>query len=288
MGFWSFVQDRAPVLTGDAWQHFSLVVQSLILATVVGLGLAILVYRSPAASAAANAFSAIGLTIPSYALLGVMVGIIALGVAPSVIGLVFYGSLPILRNAIVGLNGVDKTLVESARGMGMSPTAVLFKLEIPLAWPIVMTGIRISGQMLMGIAAIAAYVLGPGLGGFIFSGISRMGGANATNSIVAGTILILILAVILDLAAFCRRPTDHLEGNPCLRPPATPRPWPAPATEPVRGAPVDGRPADPARRGDEALRRAGPGGRRQRHARDPRRRDRHAGRARRDAARRRR
>ena len=115
------------------------------------------------------------------------------------IGLVFYGSLPILRNAIVGLNGVDKTSVESARGMGMSPTAVLFKLEIPLAWPIVMTGIRVSGQMLMGIAAIAAYVLGPGLGGFIFSGISRMGGANATNSIVAGTIVILILAVILDL-----------------------------------------------------------------------------------------
>ena len=199
MGFWSFVQDRTPVLTGDAWQHFSLVVQSLVIATVIGLGLAVLVYRSPAASAAANAFSAIGLTIPSYALLGVMVGIIALGVAPSVIGLVFYGSLPILRNAIVGLNGVDKTLVEAARGMGMSPTAVLFKLEIPLAWPIVMTGIRVSGQMLMGIAAIAAYVLGPGLGGFIFSGISRMGGANATNSIVAGTIGILILAVILDL-----------------------------------------------------------------------------------------
>jgi osmoprotectant transport system permease protein len=199
MGFWDFVQDRAPVLTGDAWQHFSLVVQSLVLATVIGLALAVLVYRSPTASAAANAFSAVGLTIPAYALLGVMVGIIALGVAPSVIGLVFYGMLPILRNAIVGLNGVDKSLVESARGMGMSPTATLLKLEIPLAWPVVMTGIRISGQMLMGIAAISAFVLGPGLGGFIFSGISRMGGANATNSIVAGTIGILILAVILDL-----------------------------------------------------------------------------------------
>ncbi len=199
MGFWSFVQDRAPVLAGDAWQHFSLVVQSLALATVLGLGLAVLVYRSPVASAAANAFSAVGLTLPSYALLGVMVGIISLGVLPSVLGLVFYGTLPILRNAIVGLNGVDKTLVESARGMGMSPTAVLMKLEIPLAWPIVMTGIRVSGQMLMGIAAIAAYVLGPGLGGFIFSGISRLGGANATNSIVAGTVGILILAVILDL-----------------------------------------------------------------------------------------
>jgi osmoprotectant transport system permease protein len=199
MSFWGFVQDRGPVLAGDAWQHFSLVVQSLVLSTVIGLGLAVLVYRRPAWSAAANAFSAVGLTLPSYALLGVMVGIISLGVTPSVIGLVFYGTLPILRNAIVGLNGVDKTLVESARGMGMSPAAVLLKLEIPLAWPIVMTGIRVSGQMLMGVAAIAAFVLGPGLGGFIFSGISRLGGANATNSIVAGTLGILVLAVILDL-----------------------------------------------------------------------------------------
>ncbi len=199
MSFWSFVQDRGPVLAGDAWQHFSLVVQSLVLSTVLGLAIAVLVYRSPTASAAANAFSAVGLTLPSYALLGVMVGIISLGVTPSVIALVFYGTLPILRNAIVGLNGVDKTLVESAKGMGMSPVSVLLELEIPLAWPIVMTGIRVSGQMLMGVAAIAAYVLGPGLGGFIFSGISRLGGANATNSIIAGTVGILILAVILDL-----------------------------------------------------------------------------------------
>jgi osmoprotectant transport system permease protein len=199
MGFWSFVQDRAPVLLSDSWQHFSLVVQSLAISTVIGLALAVLVYRSPAGSGVANAFSAIGLTIPSYALLGLMVGIISLGVVPSVIGLVFYGTLPILRNAIVGLNGVDQTLVESAKGMGMSPLSVLLKLEIPLAWPIVMTGIRVSGQMLMGVAAIAAFVLGPGLGGFIFSGISRFGGANATNSIVAGTVGILILAVILDL-----------------------------------------------------------------------------------------
>ncbi|MFY0406062.1 ABC transporter permease [Solicola sp. PLA-1-18] len=198
MGFFQFVQDRAPVLLGDAWQHFSLVVQSLVLATVLGLAIAVLVYRSPVGAGVANAFSAIGLTIPSYALLGVMVGLITLGVTPSVIALVFYGSLPILRNAIVGLRGVDQTLIESARGMGMNRVTTLFRLELPLAWPVIMTGIRVSGQMLMGIAAIAAYVLGPGLGGYIFSGISRLGGANATNSIIAGTVGILILAVILD------------------------------------------------------------------------------------------
>ena len=82
--------------------------------------------------------------------------------------------------------------------MGMGRLTTLVRLELPLAWPVIMTGVRVSAQMLMGIAAIAAFALGPGLGGYIFSGISRMGGANATNSIVAATIGILILAVILD------------------------------------------------------------------------------------------
>jgi osmoprotectant transport system permease protein len=80
----------------------------------------------------------------------------------------------------------------------MSRLSTLLRLEIPLAWPVIMTGVRVSAQMLMGIAAIAAYALGPGLGGYIFSGISRTGGANATNSIVAGTVGILILAIVLD------------------------------------------------------------------------------------------
>lgn len=199
-GFWKYVHDQFPLLSFDAYQHLSLVVQVLLLSTAVALVVAVLVYRSPTAFAAANTFSAVGLTIPSFALFGFMIALISNGVVLSVIALAFYGSLPILRNAIVGLAGVDQHLVESARGMGMSRLSTLIRLEIPLAWPVIMTGVRISGQMLMGIAAIAAYVLGPGLGGFIFSGISRTGGANAANSMVAGTVGILILAVILDIA----------------------------------------------------------------------------------------
>jgi osmoprotectant transport system permease protein len=198
MGFIEFVQDRWPVLSFLAYQHMSLVVQTLVLATVIALAIGVLIYRSPVGVAVGNSVTAVGLTIPSYALLGVLVGIVGLGVVPSVILLVFFGIFPILRNVVVGLNGVDKTLIESARGMGMSRFATLVRLELPLAWPVIMTGVRISAQMLMGIAAIAAYALGPGLGGYIFSGISRMGGANATNSIVAATVGILILAVILD------------------------------------------------------------------------------------------
>jgi osmoprotectant transport system permease protein len=198
MGFVEFVGDRWPVLSFLAYQHMSLVVQTLVLATLIALVIGVLIYRSPVGVAVGNSVTAVGLTIPSYALLGVLVGIVGLGVVPSVILLVFFGIFPILRNVVVGLNGVDKTLIESARGMGMSRITTLFRLELPMAWPVIMTGVRISAQMLMGIAAIAAYALGPGLGGYIFSGISRMGGANATNSIVAATVGILILAVILD------------------------------------------------------------------------------------------
>jgi osmoprotectant transport system permease protein len=198
MGFVEFVRDRWSVLSFLAYQHMSLVVQTLVLATVLALVVGALIYRSSWGVALGNTVTAVGLTIPSYALLGVLVGFIGIGVLPSVIMLVFFGFFPILRSVVVGLTGVDKTLVESARGMGMSRLTTLVRLELPLAWPVIMTGVRVSAQMLMGIAAIAAFALGPGLGGYIFSGISRTGGANATNSIVAGTVGILILAIILD------------------------------------------------------------------------------------------
>ncbi|MCP9274086.1 ABC transporter permease [Mycolicibacterium arenosum] len=198
MNFTEFVVDRWSVLSFLAYQHMSLVVQTLAVSTVLALLVGVLIYRSNWGSALGNTVAAVGLTIPSYALLGVLVGVVGLGVLPSVIMLAFFGVFPILRNVVVGLRGVDKTLVESARGMGMSRLTTLWRLELPLAWPVIMTGVRVSAQMLMGIAAIAAYALGPGLGGYIFSGISRMGGANATNSILAATIGILILAVVLD------------------------------------------------------------------------------------------
>lgn len=198
MGFIEFVRERWSVLSFLAYQHLSLVVQTLLLATVLAVTSGVLLYRSKWGRALGDAVTSVGLTIPSYALLGVLVGIFGVGVLPSVIMLVFFGFLPILRNVLVGLDGVDRTLVESARAMGMGRLTTLLRLELPLAWPVIMTGVRVSALMLMGIAAIAAFALGPGLGGYIFSGISRMGGANATNSVVVATVGILALAVILD------------------------------------------------------------------------------------------
>ncbi|RNE66762.1 ABC transporter permease [Cryobacterium tepidiphilum] len=183
----------------SSWQHFSVVVQCLILAAVIAVGLAVLVYRTGWLRGVADNVSAVGLTIPSFALIGILIVPFGFGVTPAVIVLTFFAALPILRNAVVGLTSIDPALVESARGIGMSRAGILLKVELPLAWPVILAGIRISAQMIMGVAAVAAYALGPGLGGFIFSGLSRLGGANSFNSVVTGVVAVVILAIILDL-----------------------------------------------------------------------------------------
>ncbi|GAB3542212.1 ABC transporter permease [Arthrobacter tecti] len=194
-----FVGDRFNQILFSSWQHMSLVVQCLILATVLSVAIAALVYRSGALTSLANSVSAVGLTIPSFALIGLLIAPFGFGVTPAVIVVTFFATLPILRNAVVGLTGIDKGVVESARGIGMSRVRTLVQVELPMAWPVILAGIRVSAQMVMGIAAITAYSLGPGLGGFIFSGLSRLGGANAVESVVTGVVAVIILALILDL-----------------------------------------------------------------------------------------
>jgi osmoprotectant transport system permease protein len=196
---WDFLRERADQIAFSAWQHLSLVVQCLVLATVIAVGIAALVYRSRPLSSLANSVSAIGLTLPAFALVGLLIAPLGFGVAPAGAVGTFIAVLPILRNAVVGLTGIDPAIVESARGIGMGRVRTLLRVELPLAWPVILGGIRVSAQMVMGIAAVAAYVLGPGLGGFIFSGLSRLGGANSTESVLTGVIGVVLLALLLDL-----------------------------------------------------------------------------------------
>ena len=197
---WDFLRSHAAQIAFSSWQHVSLVAQCLALATILAVGLAAVAYRSSILSSAANSLSAIGLTIPAFALVGLIIAPLGFGVPPAVAVVTFFAILPILRNTVVGLNGVDPAVVESARGIGMGRIRTFLTVELPLAWPVVLGGIRVSAQMVMGIAAVAAYVLGPGLGGFIFSGLSRLGGANSLESVLTGVVGVVILALILDLA----------------------------------------------------------------------------------------
>lgn len=193
-----FISSRWTDILFRSYQHASLVVQALIIATVIALLVAVLVTNYRGLSPFANAASAIGLTIPSLALLGIVIPLVGIGTLPSVFIVVFFAALPVLRNAIVGLQGVPPDLVEAARGQGMSSVAVLLRVRLPLAWPVILTGIRVSAQMSMGVAAIAAYALGPGLGGYIFTGLSQIGSANALYYTLVGTIGVIIVALILD------------------------------------------------------------------------------------------
>lgn len=196
---WDFVADRREQILYNAFQHANLVFQAVLVATVIAVALAVLIVRAPRMEPVANALSAIGLTIPSFALVGLLLPITHIGATTAFVAVCFYAVLPVLRNAVVGLDGVDKTLLESARGMGMSELKALMRIRIPLAWPVILAGVRVSMQMSMGIAAIAAYVRGPGLGDNIFTGLTQSGGVNAVNYTVVGTVGIVIIALIADL-----------------------------------------------------------------------------------------
>ncbi|MFG2193780.1 ABC transporter permease [Streptomyces sp. NPDC048639] len=198
MSFWEYLGTRYQQLLVDAYQHASAVFQCMVVATLIGVLIGVLTYRTEWAGNLAITTTASILTVPSLALLGLLVPVVGLGVAPTVIALTLYGLLPVVRNAVVGLRGVDPALVEAAKGMGMSRSARLVRVELPLAWPPILTGVRVSTQMLMGIAAIAAFASGPGLGNQIFRGISSLGSANALNDVLSGTLGIVVLALLFD------------------------------------------------------------------------------------------
>lgn len=198
MNLLSYVTDRWDTLSLQSLLHVSAVVQCTIIAAIIGVLVGIAVYRSPMGSAIATALASTILTIPSFALIGLLIPVLGLGTKPTVVALVLYALLPIVRNTIVGLGGVDPAISDAAKGIGMSRFGVLTRVELRLAWPAILAGMRVATQMLMGIAVIAAYAKGPGLGTEVFSGLTRAGSANSLNQALAGTLGVVILALLLE------------------------------------------------------------------------------------------
>ncbi len=180
-------------------EHAQVVAVALVIATFIGVGLGIATYRRERTAIVVLAVVGTFLTIPSFALLALFIPVFGLGYEPTVVALVMYALLPIVRNTVTGLRAVDPAVTESARGMGMAGSRRLLKIELPLAWPVIITGIRVSALLLIGIAAIAAAVNGPGLGQDIFAGLARIGSATAINLVLAGTLGVIVLALLFDL-----------------------------------------------------------------------------------------
>jgi osmoprotectant transport system permease protein len=183
-----------------------LLVMGIVSLTAIITGL--VVWKSTAASEAVTSFWSIVFTIPSLAMFIFFIGPFGLGWLPAVIALVLYGQLPVVRNTIVGLRSVEPAVMESAAAMGMKPLTVLRKIQFPLAWPVIVVGIRVSAMLIFGISAIAAYVGGPGLGDYLFSGLANLGSFNSMNQTLVGAFGITILALIFDgLFVIVRRVT---------------------------------------------------------------------------------
>lgn len=196
--FADFLNERWNNILSLTGQHLAVVAISLVIAMVLGVLIGVGVWNRPIPRSVALTAAGIAITIPSLALLALLSPLLGLGWGPSVVALVFYALLPIIRNTVVGLREVPPHVVESARGMGMGRSRIMITTQLPLAWPVILTGVRVSAQLTVGIAAIAAYVAGPGLGAYIFTGLSSVGSKNAINYAVTGTLATVLLALAVD------------------------------------------------------------------------------------------
>jgi osmoprotectant transport system permease protein len=189
-----FMQQQSGKLFSQTLEHIGLTFVSLFIAILIGLPLGILIARRQKLSGPVLGFAGILQTIPSIALLGFMIPLLGIGAKPAIVALLLYALLPIIRNTYTGITGVDAAVKEAALAMGMNKSQVLFKVELPLAMPVILAGIRTATVINVGVATLASFIAAGGLGEFIFGGISL----NNTNMILAGAIPAALLAILFD------------------------------------------------------------------------------------------
>jgi len=194
------VSEQLALLPGLLTAHLQLTLAALAVGILVSVPLGVLVRRVPWLEA--TLLGAVGViqTIPALALLAIMVpllgalGLPGIGVLPALLGLTLYSLLPILRNTVTGLAGIDPAVVEAARGVGMTPSQRLWRVELPLALPVIVAGVRTAAVWTVGMATLSTPVGAPSLGNFIFSGLQTRNLA----AILVGCIAAAGLAVVLD------------------------------------------------------------------------------------------
>ena len=179
-----------------AWEHLVLVVVSLAIAFAISLVVGVWVSRRPRAYTAVMGVTAVIYTIPSLALFAMLIPVVGLGRAPAIIGLVSYSLLILIRNTATGMREVPPDIVEAARGMGFGPWRLLTRVELPLATPVIVAGLRIATVTVIGIATIAGYVNAGGLGTLIFEGIQQ----TFATKIVVGGLLTSLMAIVADVS----------------------------------------------------------------------------------------
>ncbi len=190
----SYLNLRGDMVWELVLEHLWLVIISVGIAVFVSVFLGVLISYRAGPAATVLTICQVLMTVPSMAMLGFMVPLFGIGFTTGVIALILYCLLPIVRNTYTGIKEISPAIVESAVGMGMTEWRVLTKIKIPLARPVIMAGIRTATVMVVGIAAIAAYVGAGGLGELIFQGISR----SNEPMIIVGALGVSIIALAFD------------------------------------------------------------------------------------------
>lgn len=202
--------NRREIFASELMRHVVLVATAVCLAIVIGVPLGLLARRRPRAGG--TIFAALNLlqTIPSIALFGLLIGPLSwlsetapvlqdlgvrgIGATPAIVALTLYSLLPVARNTHAGLGSVRPSVVESARGMGLTRGQILRQVELPIAWPVLLSGLRIVTVQAIGLAVVAALIGAGGLGTFVFQGL----GQNALDLVLLGALTTILLALAAD------------------------------------------------------------------------------------------
>ncbi|EMR8944633.1 ABC transporter permease [Yersinia enterocolitica] len=202
--------NRQDVFNDALWQHLQILFATLVPAMLLGIPLGLFCFLSPRFQAAVFSTLNIIQTIPSIALFGLLIaplaglaaaipwlaehGMSGIGLAPAIVALVLYALLPLVRNVVAGLDAVPDSVVESARGMGMTRSQLFFRVQIPIAMPLIVSGVRIIAVQTVGLAVVAALIGAGGLGAIVFQGLL----SSALDLVLLGVIPVVVMAVVVD------------------------------------------------------------------------------------------
>ncbi len=190
----AFFAQHGSELLVKTWQQIYISAISLGLGIIVAIPLSVILMKFKRIAKVVIAIASMLQTIPALALLAIMIPFFGVGKVPAIIALFLYSLMPILRNTYVGLTDVNQDTIDSARGLGMTNMQLILKVDIPLAMPVIMAGIRLSAIYVIAWATLASYIGAGGLGDFIFNGLSLY----QTDLIFGGTIPVIILALLTD------------------------------------------------------------------------------------------
>lgn len=195
-----FAYANAHLIASRAVEHISIVAVAVTIAVLTGVPIGLAITQSRRAADVVLYIASMVITIPSIALFGLMIPLLSpfghgIGYVPAVIAVILYSQLPIIRNTYTAIANVDPALREAGVGMGMSAFQRLGQIEIPLAIPVIMAGVRTATVMNIGVTAIAAYIGAGGLGTFISRGISQ----SDPRQLITGAVAVSLLAITVDL-----------------------------------------------------------------------------------------